>query len=89
MTCNYCGASFRNRSPDSMELERETGIEPATNGLGSRYSTIELLPPAEAVSSRIPELNFRIVALLQPTIAPCLTKSSFSLDYPLRHSFSK
>ena len=29
-----------------MILERETGIEPATNGLGSRYSTIELLPPA-------------------------------------------
>ena len=28
------------------KLERETGIEPATNGLGSRYSTIELLPPA-------------------------------------------
>jgi hypothetical protein len=27
-----------------MALERETGIEPATNGLGSRYSTIELLP---------------------------------------------
>ena len=27
-------------------LERETGIEPATNGLGSRYSTIELLPLA-------------------------------------------
>lgn len=26
------------------DLERETGIEPATNGLGSRYSTIELLP---------------------------------------------
>jgi hypothetical protein len=26
-------------------VERETGIEPATNGLGSRYSTIELLPP--------------------------------------------
>ena len=25
-------------------VERETGIEPATNGLGSRYSTIELLP---------------------------------------------
>jgi hypothetical protein len=29
-----------------LRLERETGIEPATNGLGSRYSTIELLPPA-------------------------------------------
>ena len=28
----------------SADLERETGIEPATNGLGSRYSTIELLP---------------------------------------------
>ena len=28
-------------------LERETGIEPATNGLGSRYSTIELLPLRE------------------------------------------
>ena|GEM_PF-4129953 len=28
----------------SLCLERETGIEPATNGLGSRYSTIELLP---------------------------------------------
>ena len=25
-------------------LERGAGIEPATNGLGSRYSTIELLP---------------------------------------------
>ena len=27
-------------------LERETGIEPATNGLGSRDSTTELLPPS-------------------------------------------
>jgi hypothetical protein len=26
------------------KLERETGIEPATTGLGSRCSTIELLP---------------------------------------------
>ncbi len=25
-------------------MERETGIEPATNGLGSRDSTAELLP---------------------------------------------
>ena len=31
-------------------LERETGIEPATNGLGSRYSTIELLPLDNCVS---------------------------------------
>jgi hypothetical protein len=27
-------------------MERETGIEPATNGLGSRDSTTELLPPS-------------------------------------------
>ena len=27
------------------QMERETGIEPATNGLGSRDSTTELLPP--------------------------------------------
>ena len=31
-------------------MERETGIEPATNGLGSRYSTIELLPLRSASS---------------------------------------
>jgi hypothetical protein len=36
------------RTPEAAQeiLERETGIEPATNGLGSRYSTIELLPLA-------------------------------------------
>jgi integrase len=28
-----------------LRMERETGIEPATNGLGSRDSTTELLPP--------------------------------------------
>ena len=28
-------------------MERETGIEPATNGLGSRDSTTELLPLRE------------------------------------------
>jgi hypothetical protein len=34
-------------------LERETGIEPATNGLGSRYSTIELLPPRIEIIRRL------------------------------------
>ena len=34
-------------------LERETGIEPATNGLGSRDSTTELLPPVLAVTAEI------------------------------------
>ena len=31
-------------------MERETGIEPATNGLGSRDSTTELLPPEGAAA---------------------------------------
>ncbi len=31
------------------KMERETGIEPATNGLGSRDSTAELLPHWTAV----------------------------------------
>jgi hypothetical protein len=35
----------KNRLAQKQMVERETGIEPATNGLGSRYSTIELLPP--------------------------------------------
>jgi hypothetical protein len=35
-----------NSSDACKSVERETGIEPATNGLGSRYSTIELLPLA-------------------------------------------
>ena len=34
-------------------MERETGIEPATNGLGSRYSTIELLPHGELLNARV------------------------------------
>src|SRR5438270_165474 len=30
-------------------MERETGIEPATSGLGSRRSTAELLPPSDLI----------------------------------------
>ena len=37
---------------DTRRVERETGIEPATNGLGSRYSTIELLPQRFDYSAR-------------------------------------
>ena len=36
-------------------MERETGIEPATNGLGSRDSTTELLPPGARLAI-LPEL---------------------------------
>ncbi|SPF33653.1 hypothetical protein SBA1_120027 [Candidatus Sulfotelmatobacter kueseliae] len=32
------------------KVERETGIEPATNGLGSRDSTTELLPLGTALA---------------------------------------
>ena len=32
-------------------MERETGIEPATNGLGSRDSTTELLPLVQRAGS--------------------------------------
>ena len=35
------------------DLERETGIEPATNGLGSRDSTTELLPPVIGITAEI------------------------------------
>ena len=34
-------------------MERETGIEPATNGLGSRDSTTELLPPVIGITAEI------------------------------------
>jgi hypothetical protein len=35
-------------------LERETGIEPATSGLGSLRSTAELLPPDESITDGEP-----------------------------------
>ena len=50
-------------------MERETGIEPATNGLGSRDSTTELLPPVVRSphcsiwltdSGRAPECSFGV-----------------------------
>jgi hypothetical protein len=38
-------------------LERETGIEPATNSLEGCDSTTELLPPKPAVSSQLSALS--------------------------------
>ena len=40
-------------------LERETGIEPATNGLGSRDSTTELLPLVSRLSNSVTEFSRR------------------------------
>ena len=40
-------------------LERETGIEPATNGLGSRDSTTELLPLVSRLSASVAEFSRR------------------------------
>jgi hypothetical protein len=53
------------RSIGKTELERETGIEPATNGLGSRDSTTELLPLMIAITAEIVTLCaiFKHVAL--------------------------
>ena len=34
-----------------MKMERETGFEPATNGLEGRYSTPELLPQEDLVEA--------------------------------------
>ena len=45
-------------------LERETGIEPATNGLGSRYSTIELLPLRSLLYLSV-EIDKRAVSALR------------------------
>ena len=38
-------------------MERETGIEPATNGLGSRDSTTELLPLSESAKCNTAHLR--------------------------------
>ena len=38
------GIETWNRDVESIEVERETGIEPATSSLGSLRSTAELLP---------------------------------------------
>lgn len=47
-------AVFSDGFESSERLERETGIEPATTGLGSRCSTIELLPPRTTGQTIIP-----------------------------------
>ena len=39
--------------PTSLKLERETGIEPATNSLEGCDSTIELLPPGKTSAAFI------------------------------------
>ena len=42
-------------------MERETGIEPATNGLGSRDSTTELLPLSTVIIEESAyHINFRL-----------------------------
>ena len=46
-------------------MERETGIEPATNSLEGCDSTIELLPPG----GRIRNSSFEPIVLQMPTIA--------------------
>ncbi len=52
-----------------MELERETGIEPATSSLGSWHSTTELLPPLMAS-------NFRNCNTLRRSEQKCILYAS-------------
>ena len=57
-------------------MERETGIEPATNGLGSRDSTTELLPLSVGrQKSNTPELPVASCrsAVTQEFVVCCLT----------------
>jgi hypothetical protein len=46
------GAQTEPKLKPTKTMERETGIEPATTGLGSRCSTIELLPRPEQLARR-------------------------------------
>jgi hypothetical protein len=60
------------------KLERETGFEPATDGLGSRCATTALLPPAKqyrrlASYSQRPDLLFP-QTVTQGRLAPQDTK---------------
>jgi hypothetical protein len=59
-------------------LERETGIEPATNSLEGCDSTTELLPPASACQEIAPSdlpicfllLNLELMTGIEPVTSP-------------------
>ena len=53
-------------------LERETGIEPATNGLGSRYSTIELLPLSSKIILPVNSASLECLLKVRQQVAPVL-----------------
>jgi hypothetical protein len=72
---NFDGISAAEHLERLRILERETGIEPATNGLGSRYSTIELLPLCNRLypqyrCSSDPGLSRRCSAISSCEISP-------------------
>src|SRR5207302_7896051 len=68
-------ACLKCTSHDVEELERETGIEPATNGLGSRYSTIELLPLDRLKLYRTRTVQMRVSDLQTPTLRGALLET--------------
>ena len=90
----------RNRAGTPELMERETGIEPATNGLGSRYSTIELLPLG-SIRAMKPIVAFQTLSTTpsrrQPTtrsstsasiLNPNRRKTSSAVDWILTDSSS-
>ena len=67
-------------------LERETGIEPATNGLGSRDSTTELLPLVSRLSASVAEFSRRSpvrrckLGRFWPSLQPLVASSARRID---------
>src|SRR5262249_14350946 len=71
----YLARSQRPRDPSLKSLERETGIEPATNSLEGCDSTTELLPPdatgptAKAVGLKLPK-TLELMTGIEPVTSP-------------------
>ena len=72
--------TFGNRDPGRKKVERETGLEPATNGLEGRDSTLELLPLASVAFAAIPILEPAANAGQRPPYcAPRLSSITFTV----------
>jgi hypothetical protein len=70
-----------------LNLERETGIEPATNSLEGCDSTTELLPPFNLRAFRGPSLPLRISAAGSRSAHACFNASTWkAVTLPLSYS---
>ena len=68
-------------------LERETGIEPATSSLGSWHSTAELLPPSAVRGFRLTSKTDRLQEVGPAGVEPCSATQAVAVPwaYP-RHA---